>query len=307
MDKLDIKILRELIEGQAASPLPPDVRRSFGVIGKKFHVSEDTIRNRIKRLQLKGFWQGWKLLINPNILGLSTIALFFDVLPPSSKDDSIRKFKLIQGVLVIVSYYGSSLAVILYHESEQSLRKQIELIQRISNTENMDHANIPFPECNINLSKTDWNIVRTLQKDLRKSYNAVSKELGLSSRTVRRRLATMIQERALFALGSLNPEVLQGAILVDLLVHYASPESRAEVDRKIISQLDDYLYYAGLWVGLGLFNLIIPNISKAQEILNWVKEEPGVRSARIELQQERIELYEVLNEQLEKKFAQILA
>ncbi|MBI3022766.1 MAG: winged helix-turn-helix transcriptional regulator [Thaumarchaeota archaeon] len=306
LDKLDIKILRELIQGQDLSQLfLSDFRRSLRVIGKKFRVDEHTVKNRMARLRQLGLWQGWWLVPPPNVLGLYSVMLSFDV-PPQSKDDLIPKLRLMEDVLVIRNYFGTLLGVTLTGESEQSFEKQVELIARISNAENMVVSGVRVPKSDISLSKTDWEIISNIHRNPRKSYIAVAKELRLASKTVKRRLARMIEGRALFAFWTSNPKLFKGAILADLRVFHDSPESRAEVDQKIISQLDDYLYFAGLvFDNLGFFLLIVPSVTKMQEIVKWVKQQQGVRNARIDILQERIESYEQISKNIEKKLAQI--
>ncbi len=305
LDKLDIKILRELVQGEAY-PYQTDFRRSFREIGKKFQVDEDTVKNRVERLRKLGLWEGSWLLVNPKLMGLSNASLAFDV-PPESKDELIPKLRLIEDVRTIRNYYGSLITVQLYCESEQSIKKRIELISRISNTEKILTSSIPFPKCEISLSKTDWEIVRNSQRDPRKSYNEISKELDISSKTVKRRLERMVEGKALFVVWSANLEAFEGAILADLRVIHDSIESRGGVDQKIISRLEDYLYYSGLWKGLSVFLLILPSVSKMQEIVKWAKEQRGVSNARIDILLERIVLFEQSSEALEKKFQSVLS
>ncbi|MBI3022911.1 MAG: AsnC family transcriptional regulator [Thaumarchaeota archaeon] len=162
-----------------------------------------------------------------------------------------------------------------------------------------------FPRCEISLSKTDWEIVRSMRKDPRNSYAAVAKELHLSTKTVKRRLAKMIDGKAVFAVWASNPKVFEGAILADLRVLYDNSEPRGELVQKIISQLDDYLYFVGLWDVLSVFLLIVPNVSKMQELVMWAKQQQGVKNARIDIQQERIQLWEKMSEHIEKRLAQL--
>ena len=210
-------------------------------------------------------------------------------------------------VQILRNYYGSLIAVTLNCENEQSIKNQIELISRISAAENMVVARGRFPKCDISLSKTDWEIIRSVHRNPRKSYTTVSKELRLSTKTVKRRLARMIEGKAVVVLWASNPKMLEGAILADVRVIHDSPESRREVDQKIISHLDDYLYFAGLvYDGLSFFLLIVPSVSKIQEIVNWVKQQQGVRNARIDILQERLVLSEKLGQYHEKKLERIL-
>ena len=115
----------------------------------------------------------------------------------------------------------------------------------------------------------------------------------------------MIEEGALFVIPSWNPKALDGAILADLVVFYTNPGSKADLDRRIVSQFDDLLVSTRLSdIEHGFFNFIIRNVSKAKEILTWVNEQPGVGRAFIELVQDRIEVYESFNEPIDKKLTE---
>ncbi len=304
LDKLDIKILRELVQGEEYFLLT-DFRRSLRRIGKKFSIDEHTVKNRIARLRQSGLWQGWLVSLHADLVSRTNIELSFDV-PPDSKDDLISKLKLVEDAMVIHNYYGSLISIFLFSEGEYSLKNQIELIAKISKTEDIVVAKGRLPKCEINLSKTDWEIVKIVHRNPKKSYTEVSKELGLSTATIKRRLAMLIEGKAVLAILRNNLKIFRGAIPADLRVFYDSPESRGKLVQKIISQLDDYLYFAGIiWDVLGVFRLIVPNVSKMQEIVKQVKQHQGVRNARIDILQERIVLDEKFARVIEKKLAQI--
>ena len=54
-----------------------------------------------------------------------------------------------------------------------------------------------------------------------------------------------------------------------------------------------------------LFLLVITNISQVKEILNWVKQQPGVKSAFLDLVEGRIEQYDAFSQQLKRKLTQV--
>jgi len=209
------------------------------------------------------------------------------------------------GVLVISDSYGSSLTLVLMYEGEISAKKEFELIARLSNAQSLVRVNIPFPGCAFELAHADWKIIKAIQTDPRQSYSVISRAVGMSQKTVRRRLQRMIDDRALFVIPRLNPKALEGAIIADLVVFYADPRSKTDLDTRIVSQFDEFIISTRLSdIEHGFFNLLIGNISKAKEILAWVNEQPGVGKAFIELVQDRIEVYESFNEPVEKKLTE---
>ena len=305
MDSLDVKVCRELFHERTSPLLDPDFRRSYRSMARKLRVDEVTVRNRIKRFQQSGFLKGWQLIVNPGLLGVRFAQLWFDVRPPSAKDDLIRKLSLMHGVLAVSDSYGSSLALVMMYEGEISAKKEFELIASMSNAQNLVRANIPFPECAIELTHTDWKIIKVIQTDPRQSYSVISREVGMSQKTVKRRLQKMIEEKALFVIPSWNPKALDGAVIADLVVFYTNPGFKADLDQRIISQFDELLISTRLSdIEHSFFNLLIRNIYKAKEILAWVNEQPGVGKAFIELVQDRIEVYESFNEPVDKKLTE---
>jgi len=305
VDSLDVRVCRELFRDRTGPVLQSDFRKSFRSMARRLRVDEVTVRNRIKRFQRSGFLKGWRLIVNPGLLGVRLAQLWFDVRPLSAKDELIRKLSLMHGVLVISDSYGSSLTLVLMYEGEISAKKEFELIARLSNAQSLVRVNIPFPGCAFELAHADWKIIKAIQTDPRQSYSVISRAVGMSQKTVRRRLQRMIDDRALFVIPRLNPKALEGAIIADLVVFYADPRSKTDLDTRIVSQFDEFIISTRLSdIEHGFFNLLIGNISKAKEILAWVNEQPGVGKAFIELVQDRIEVYESFNEPVEKKLTE---
>jgi len=292
LDNLDVRIFREFVQDRGAYPLQSDIRQPVMKVATKLNIDVATVRNRIKKLHESGFMKDWYVFPNPSLFDLGVAHARGDVLAQSTmKDDAIRKIRLVQGIWTIINHFGSSMRVILYFEDQASLKKQIELIARISSSENILHREIHFPQCAVTLSEDDLEVVGSILTDPTKSYNAISKETGLSNKTVKRRLERMLRGRALFMIPSLNPESLSGATLAELLVFYESPEAMKKENGRIETHM--------------LFLLVITNISQVKEILNWVKQQPGVKSAFLDLVEGRIEQYDAFSQQLKRKLTQV--
>ncbi len=292
----------ELFRGQQHA-LFTDRRKSLRNIAEKLGVDKDTVRNRIAKLSAIGFLTGWVALANPNLFGVSQTVILFDVPATSSKEDLICKMKQIPSVVLIGNFHGSSMLVILYHESQQSLTNALQLISGISGTENLFRYENAFPECKIALSKTDWSIIKSLQNDPLRSHTLIARDLGVSGRTVKRRLDRLIEGKALIAIPKLDLSAIDGTV-ANLVVNYTNPEQRKEVEQQILSYLDDYIFRADLSQRThGLFMLILRNVPQANAISKWVRQQAGVSRHRLDLFQERIEQWESYHELLNSKQA----
>ena len=89
-------------------------------------------------------------------------------------------------------------------------------------------------------------------------------------------------------------------MLADLLVGYSGPEGTAAVKQRILSELDDCLIRAEIAdPNYGLFNLILTKVSAVREIPKRVRSFAVVASARIDIVQDRLEMYDQFFDQLE--------
>ncbi len=311
LDDIDVRILREIVQGEVTFPMSPDIRKPYRAIAEKIGIDEDTACNRVRRLHRIGLIEGWRTVLNPRVFEGGEVAVWMDVNPPEFKDDVAAKVKLMQGVVILSRFHGSMLALILRYHDERQLQRQLTLIRMIAKTVG-SLGRIPFPECRIQLSKLDWEILRAVYQEPRKPYTEAAHELGISSRTVKRRLGRLIEANALFAFPAINPKALAGSVLASLLVRYPAALT-AEVNGKIARQLDPYVWHIfhmqpdtpGHPTPC-VFNLALRNVATAHEILRWVREVPGILDARIDLFEEIHTSFEMFDTELEDRVGRLL-
>ena len=83
VDKIDVKIMKELLTDFVMPPRNARVRRSFRSIAKSIKIDQHAIRNRIRKLQEQGVIKRWYIVVNPTLFGLKTAFLQL-FLPPNS-------------------------------------------------------------------------------------------------------------------------------------------------------------------------------------------------------------------------------
>lgn len=138
MDKLDLAIYRNLVGGQKDLAGAWNVRKSASALARELHVDEMTVRTRLRRMRESGFLET-RVVVDSSVLSETDYHIRFDVHPPASKDEVIRKLKLVDGVYLIRSYFGNILAVELLCDDEETFKRRRELIGRIANSEEMPH------------------------------------------------------------------------------------------------------------------------------------------------------------------------
>jgi DNA-binding Lrp family transcriptional regulator len=303
MDKLDIKIIRELFQPTPFAPSREGQRKSLRKMGKKLGVGGEAVAKRVDRLVRSGFIKGFPLFLNMNLLGLKVGALVMDVEPSTPRKELAEKLSLIDGLLIIQSHVEGSIGIVFCCEDHESLQKKADLFSTVAGARSTLLTRVPFPESAVPLSKSDWNIISKLEGNVDKSLKEISDELRMSSRTVKRRMARLVKNNIIFTLASANVGAIRDAVLADLVVEYDSPGVRPLVDKVLLELLDPYYFSTGPWESYGLFALILPGVSKSREILEAVRKTNGVKSARLELVDERYEFYDYLYEVVNRKLA----
>lgn len=301
MDELDIGILRELTHGTHVGLAWGELRFSYGPVAKRLGVTSQTVRERVEKMLHSGFLRPFPVQVNPGLLGLSMGALAINRAQHGSKRDLMEKLSLIDGVILVATHVGNHVGLTFYYEDSARLEKKIKLIARICGTNDIEFTKIPYPNCGVELSKRDWEIIAALQRARARSAKEVAQELAISTRTLKRRVRRMMDGMAISTLISSDANAIRGAIIGNLIVKYDPEADRADTDRTLLAALDSKLIYAGLWTGFSLFAVVLPSIPSAAKVLSRVKEIYGVADAKIELLEDRLENYSTLNEYVERK------
>jgi DNA-binding Lrp family transcriptional regulator len=300
MDELDVKILRALMSEGAVAPSDTQVRSSLRSIAARLGADDMTVNYRYKRLMESRALLTWQLIVNPTFFGCRMLDATVDVEPESAKPDMIRKLKLVREVTGMIDFYGRALKLIVVYNGEESRLRTIELISRITNAERMTQVRWTLPQCKTErMSETDVAIIRTLSNDARKSFVQLSKELGLSTRTVRNRVRRLRMDNTVFALPSLDAGSIPGLIPVYLSYNYAQSGAKGTVDRAMLSRFKASYLSAQLsdpdngWVFVSASTM-----ADVQSYLEWAKSQPGVASARVDLLTKTMMFPEKLTEPL---------
>jgi DNA-binding Lrp family transcriptional regulator len=258
------------------------VKAAYRRIAKNLALDEDTVRKRVEKLKEAGLIQGWALIVNPHLLGMTIFAIWMNINPQLSVQEAIRKISLVRGVLSIAHEVGDIVGVGLLCENEEVFNKRLELIAELVGARNVTTFGVRYPKPNLEFTKTDWDLIEKLRVNPSVRYNQLAKELGISSKTITRRLNKMIEGKGIFFVPEIDFKRLEGVLCINLFVFYTASEYKAEVDENVFSKFQDYVFRAG-WGNPthGHFTLLVPSVAVAQEVFDWVRILRGVREARI--------------------------
>lgn len=300
LDALDIRIVRELTHGSHPGLAWGEISPSYGSLARKLGVSRDTVRKRLEKMSKTNFLRVFPVQVNPTLLGLKMGALSLDV-PAGSESGLIDKVSLVENVILIARHVGGMVGLTFYYSDDAAMRKKVQLIKRICGATATRFTEIPFPRCGVRLSPLDWKILAALQRRRSERVGEIARALGISSRTLRRRTKRMIDGMAIGTLVSSDVRALQGGVICNVQVEYSPRADRAETDGLLLRELDPHLIYAGLWTDFSLFTVVLGSVPESSEVLEGVKRLKGIANARLDIIEERAEVYSTLSEQVERR------
>lgn len=192
MDKTDIILVMHLLNNS---------RTSNRELAEKLNLSVNAVHKRIQTLKEQGVIRKFtakaslfalKSVVTIQIYGVSTASSFDDLPEKIRKNDSVYWLALAGGSYL---YIGA----VLRNLSE--LEPLVDFIKKEARMPNpiVGIVGLPFPLPNLParprdtiLSTLDRRIIRALRNDSRKAISDVAEELGVSAKTIRRRLSNMV-------------------------------------------------------------------------------------------------------------------
>jgi DNA-binding Lrp family transcriptional regulator len=298
LDDLDMRIIRE-IGGFSSSP-QWNVRESYSNVARKLGVDEETVRMRVNRAKEHGFLPAWRMMVNPLLISCHAANLDLEVREEQSKAADIGKIKIVDGVNSIVDFRGKEILVGMYYEDDEFLAKKVQLIESICDSPKLAFWNSPFPRPDVQLSHLDWRIIDAMQEDAWKDLEGVAESLGVSARTVQRRLSAMKEGKAVYLSRPPNVNAV-GGLMCNFLVYYSDEEKKRAADYEIHSTFSRMGAYDTSAKQFSIFGISCENFSEADKVMERVKAIDGVQSVRMRVVKEIIVVQDWLRNQVAKR------
>lgn len=295
---MDICIIKALA---SPSSFQWDPRISFANVANRLAIDEETVRNRLKRMNEVGFLQGWQLVLNPSLLSREAAMVELGVSDPESKPMVISRLRLLQGVTLIDDFYGNKLAVQTLYEDAGTLARQIELMASLCGCLTPVWWKLGFPPCELTPAMADWRIIQALRQNARGKLSDVSRSLQISTRTVKRHLKQLIEGNA-FYLDPVLDLGKVGGVRCRLWVVCDASKKEA-VDRMILSGVQRIISTHTAPEEYSLFVVHCANASEVQEISQWVGNLDGVKEVRSNIDVEHIHVQAWLDAELERRLS----
>jgi DNA-binding Lrp family transcriptional regulator len=288
LDRLDLRLLKSLLVNNGVPPGVPVLRKSFRSMGKELGVDQGTVRKRIKRFQENRILKGWYLGVNPGVEGNDIVHGWFAVGGESAKYDLIGRLLSVPEVERVCNYLGPKMSIVLFSKKGMDHDTTLRRLAGKLSPEVSLHKQGVIVTSSPQLKKTDSEIIASLRRDPWKSYVAVSDEVGISARTIKRRVTSLSEEGVIYMLPIIDLKALQGAIPVELLIDYVSNDAKTSPNEKIATRIKERLIFSNLSGPYGYFALLVANVAEVDQIVSWVGQLSGIRNVQAELLQDVI-------------------
>ncbi|MBI2111134.1 MAG: Lrp/AsnC family transcriptional regulator [Nitrosarchaeum sp.] len=173
MDNLDIKILSRLLN---------NCRESDRQIGKELGISGGAIRARIKKMQDMKIIEKFTIKVEPPVLGFGVLYI---VVSGQNIKEILEQISLVGEPFFVVPCVGgiTVCSIVVKENLQQKIILANKLMKDVRILSIFEAEN---PGFNSNLTKTDLEILEILIKEPRQKIENISKDTGLSTKTVTR-------------------------------------------------------------------------------------------------------------------------
>jgi len=190
MDEIDLIIIRKLLENS---------RLTFRELAEITSMSVSSIHKRIQNLIDDGTINAF--IVRPTMISLKGLWLL------ASGSSSAKSMDLVsqelgnhESIYIVSIASGKYLYIGAYLRNISELQEFTSFLIMASQISDptIGIINIPYITTPETLSSVDFKILKTLNRDSRKSLTEIGEDVGISAKTVRRRLDRMIENNLAF-------------------------------------------------------------------------------------------------------------
>lgn len=294
VDGLDIRILRELVQGGTVWPANPGLASSHRALARKLGVSAGTVRNRVLRMTRSGFLRGIQIYVNPSALGLVSGSYTLETPQGSSRHQVIARLTQIGGVVFFENFHGPLLGLGVFSEDDEKMEQLLSEVDATAKCARGVYTRVHHPPCSIRPNAAEWELIAHIVPEGFRSFQELSVDLNVPIRTLKRRLSRLVGGGALLTFPRMDYGALDSGVTAELLVVYHPGPSKDQAREAVIRQLDPWMTYAGTWEEFEVYRLILPSLSMATRLSDSLSRTPGTQLCRMELVDELSDHFEAL-------------
>jgi DNA-binding Lrp family transcriptional regulator len=306
MDQLDFKIFRTLGLGPSVNESGDFNRLNPWVIAKKLGVDGNTVKIRLAKMKKSGFIRYFQIYPNYRLLGIGGAAAYlFELEDPGRKNAIINQCSLVDGVTEITNFVGNQVCVdFTFHDPKDESRR-LHLLLGLTNCKRAEKFyDRVMPPVRFELSNTDWRIIKSLRYNAFKPLSKVAQELGLSTKTVRRRFQRMIDNNAVVIVPVIQPGDVPNTITHVLLLYFRESQREQALTEALHLFEDRYFLIDTTSEGNAMLGLVAQTLAETEENFIRSRKIEGVQNVKMLVLKETKDFSEWLDREIERKIVE---
>jgi DNA-binding Lrp family transcriptional regulator len=276
LDKIDFNILATLAR---------NCRTSYSSMGSTVGLTSKSVKARVKNMVRSGVIEKFILRVNPEGFGSRTARVLVMTDKGVTKDDVIRRVKQFGDLAYHVHHMGrtSVAALIIKKSLDNRTIQSLNDALKPASVSRITVSELPVSR-NLSISETDLRILRCLLSlGARAEISEIANELGISEKTVTRRLDRMKEDRLLEFSIQCDPASMIGYVQFAILINFEKSYYRSVNERMYSEFQENILYVPSVidpndWL---IYVLYGENVFTLDSILAKVDSFGGVKSADI--------------------------
>jgi DNA-binding Lrp family transcriptional regulator len=272
-------------------------------LAARLGVDEETVRLAVKKATDSQMLIGWRLVVNPHFFGMQLGGMQLEVGASKKKEDVIAELRLVDGLVLILNFHSRVLRAAYYYESDGALKRKVDLAKAICGTT----AEVPYwttdmPQPNLKLSAVDWKILSLVRKDPKRDVAEIADRVGVSTRTVNRKLRLMIEHKVAYLIPLRNVKKSRGAVACFLIYCPVEEKREIQAEMELRGKAIDFSYTS--MKHLYILSILMDNLSDAEDLLSWLKARPQIREVKMEIMKDFLFLDDWLDERVSREITQ---
>ncbi len=231
MDDSDLAILRAMGARRCGPVGCPREDVTPAAIARKVQMDPSTVQARIRKMQEQGFLSGFELFPNLRLFDMAECVYFFDKIDPAAKAHAMERLALVDGLIEAHDFWRDTLCVVMAYRSPSDRARKANLLREFIGREGRHIFERQRPTLKRALDRTDWRILRALRHDALRPHADVAAELGISTKTARRRIDQLAEAHAYFLLPTLDPRKGDGFVTAGFLIWLAEHDQARHAAR----------------------------------------------------------------------------
>lgn len=299
MDSLDVGILREMgIQPYGALPRPPETLKAPAV-AKRLGVNPERVADRITRMREDGLLLGFEVYPNYRHLNLDVACYYLRFRDDAQAAKALDEAAHVEGIASAFAFIGGEMNASVCGASHAELERKISLLLRLTGGgEARKLYDLVTPPVRRALDHLDWRILQAMRGDAFRSDDDIGAMVGVSGKTVGRRIDRMSAEGAFFVIPEVEWAAAESVLLAQVWLSASDVSAIGRLARETFREqflaLDDLA--AGPGITEAQFVVAARTMRELDQLVAKAREMPAVSSARSLLLRDAREDYAWLDE-----------